>query len=99
MKIIVLSGRLTADPEVKEVGEKGVKVANFTLANNDRDGNDGEFFDVSCWDRVADFVDGYVKKGQKVIVQGSFQDDIYKDKDGVNRHRFRITAHNIEFGG
>ncbi|MDO5448886.1 MAG: single-stranded DNA-binding protein [Clostridia bacterium] len=99
MKIIVLSGRLTADPEIKEVGDKGVKVANFTIANNDRDGSDGEFFDVSCWDRTAEFVENYVKKGQRVIVHGTFQNDVYKDKEGATRHRFRITAHNIEFGG
>ncbi len=99
MKVIVLSGRLTADPEMKEVGEKGVKVANFTVANNDRETGDGEFFDVSCWDRMAEFADEYLKKGQKVIVHGTFQDDVYKDKEGVTRHRFRITAHNIDFGG
>ena len=99
MRAIILSGRLTREPEIKEVTDKKIKVAEFTLANNDRDKENAEFFDVSCWDHTATFVENYVKKGQKVIVSGTFEDDVYKDKEGTTRHHFRIRAANIEFAG
>ena len=99
MRSIILSGRLTRDPEVKEVTEKKIKVAECTLANNDRDKENAEYFDVYCWEQTANFVENYVKKGQKVIVSGTFEDDTYKDKDGNTRHHFRIKAANIEFAG
>ncbi len=97
MKTIILTGRLTADPEVREIADKKTKVANFTLANSDRDKENAEYFDVACWDKNADFVEGYVKKGNKVLVQGTFSNETYKDKDGNTRHHFRITANTIEF--
>ncbi|MCQ2461245.1 MAG: single-stranded DNA-binding protein [Clostridia bacterium] len=97
MKAIFLSGRLTRDPEIKEVTDKKTKVADFTIANNERDSENGEFFDIVCWDKTAEFVENYLKKGQKVIIQGSFQNESYKDKEGNTRYHFRVTAHNIEF--
>ncbi|MBQ1451709.1 MAG: single-stranded DNA-binding protein [Clostridia bacterium] len=99
MRSIILSGRLTRDPEIREVTEKKTKVAEFTLANNDRDKENAEFFDVTCWDTLAKFVENYVKKGQKIVVSGSFENEAYKDKDGNNRYHFRIKATNIEFAG
>ena len=99
MRAIYLSGRLTKEPEIKEVTDKKVKVAEFTLANNDRDKEQAEFFDVVCWDATANFVQNYVRKGQKIIVSGSFKDDTYKDKDGKTIHHFVVEAKNIEFAG
>lgn len=99
MKTIVLSGRLTADPEIKELDGKKSKVANFTLANNEKDKENAEYFDVCCWDKVANFAQEFVKKGNKVLVSGTFADETYKDKEGNTRHHFRITAASIEFAG
>ncbi|MBQ0135842.1 MAG: single-stranded DNA-binding protein [Oscillospiraceae bacterium] len=97
MKAIFLSGRLTRDPEIKEINDKKTKVANFTVANNQSDGENGEFFDVVCWDKTAEYAEKYLKKGQKVVVQGTFQNESYKDKDDNTRYHFRITAHTIDF--
>ena len=97
MKLILLTGRLTSDPEVKSVSDKKSKVANFTVANNDKDDETAEFFDVCCWDKLAEFAENYMKKGNKVVIFGTFNDETYKDKEGNNRHHFRITASKIEF--
>ena len=99
MRSIFISGRLTRDPEIYEVTEKKIKVAEFTLANNDRDKENPEFFDVVCWDTTAAFVENYVRKGQRVFVTGSFRDDTYKDKEGNITHHFKVEARTIEFGG
>ena len=97
MKNIVLNGRLTADPEIRTVGENGVKVAGFCIANNDSDKEKGEFYDVQCWDRLAEFSENYLKKGAAVLVQGTFNNEKYQDKEGKNRTHFRVTAARIEF--
>lgn len=98
MKNIVMSGRLCADPETKEVGEQHNKLTKFRLANNDSDKNNGEFYDVACWNKQADFAQGFLKKGSKVYVQGTFNNESYKDAEGKRRTHFSITAVRVEFG-
>ena len=97
MKAIVLTGRLVADPEVKKVGDNSVPVANFRVANNDTDKKNGEFYYVHCWERLAEFTEGYLHKGSRVMLQGSFNNELYKDKEGKTRSHFTITATRIEF--
>lgn len=98
MKTIFLSGRLTSDPTVTEAGEKNTKLAKFTLANNDA-GKDSpaEYFDVHCWDSLAELTENNLKKGNKIIVQGSFSNAPYTDKEGAKKTHFEITAKKIEF--
>ncbi len=97
MKHIVLSGRLTAPPEVKCVGEQQVKLAKFRIANNDNDKETGEFFDVVAWDRQADFTENHLEKGQRIVLSGTFDNEVYQDKEGNRRTHFSITANRIEF--
>ncbi len=97
MKAIVMNGRLVADPTIKEVGEKKAKLASFRMANNDGERDTGEFYDVHCWDKLAQFVESYLKKGSKILLQGSFENQLYQDKEGKNRTHFEITATKIEF--
>lgn len=98
MKTIFLSGRLTRDPEISTAGEKNSKLAKFSLANNDggRD-NPAEFYDVHCWDGLAELAENNLKKGSRIVIQGQFSTSVYTDKDGNKRSRFEITAYKIEF--
>ncbi len=97
MKNIIISGRLVADPNVSQVGEKNTKVANFRIANNDGDKDNGEFYDVKAWEYLAEFSENYLKKGVKILIQGSFNNEGYQDKEGKNKTHFSITAQKIEF--
>lgn len=99
MKTVFLSGRLTEDPEISVVGTDNRKVANFTLANNDSGREGGEFFDIRCWEQLADFVEGYLRKGNRIVLQGTCNQETYKDTDGKSRKRFSVTASRIEFAG
>ena len=81
MKAIVMNGRLVADPTIKEVGEKKAKLASFRMANNDGEKDTGEFYDVHCWDKLAQFAESYLKKGSKILLQGSFENQLYQDKE------------------
>lgn len=97
MKSIILSGRLVADPTTKEVGEKKAKVARFRLANNDGERDTADFYDVHCWDKLALFAENHLKKGSKILLQGSFENELYQDAEGKNKTHFEITASRIEF--
>ncbi|MEG2380119.1 MAG: single-stranded DNA-binding protein [Oscillospiraceae bacterium] len=97
MKHIIISGRLTADPQIKVVGTDNKKVANFSIANNDNNKEKPEFFDVVAWGKSADFVEQYLTKGKKVFIQGSFSNEEYTANNTKKIH-FIVNANSIEFG-
>lgn len=71
-------GRLVRDPELKEL-ENGNKVANVTLAVDrdykDKDGNKiTDFLNYSLWNKEAERINDFSKKGAIVYLEGSFND-------------------------
>ena len=104
---VVLCGRLTADPELKQT-TSGIAVVSFTLAVNRRfqaKGADGapaqqqaDFISVVAWRQTAEFVSRYFQKGSMIAVQGSIQTGSY-EKDGVKRYTVEISADNVSFCG
>jgi single-strand DNA-binding protein len=98
MKTIILSGRLTADPELKTVGERSVSLANFTIANNEGEKETAEFYDIKAWDKLARACTENLTKGSKVIVLGNFATETYTSKkDNSERSKLVITANRVEF--
>lgn len=100
---IILMGRLTRDPELRQT-QSGASVANFSLAV-DRDFKDkqtGEkttdFIDIVAWRSSAEFVSRFFTKGRMAVVEGRLQIHDWKDKDGNNRHSAEVVADNIYFG-
>lgn len=80
---IVLVGRLTQDPEVKEIEEK--KVCYITLAvprsyKNENGEYDTDFVDCILWNNIAENTKEYCKKGDLVGVKGRIQTTIVDDK-------------------
>lgn len=99
---IIIHGRLTADPELKQT-QSGVSVCNITVAV-DRSYKNGEdkqadFFTVICWRSLADMVGKYFKKGKEIIVSGEMQSRKWKDKDGNNRISWELMANGVDFCG
>lgn len=99
---IVIMGRLTRDPELRQTGS-GVSVANFSVAV-DRDFSKGEeketdFIDCVAWRHTGEFVSKYFTKGSLIVVSGRLQIRAYTDKDGNNRRTAEIVADNCYFGG
>ena len=99
---IVIMGRLTRDPELRQIGS-GVSVANFSVAV-DRDFSKGEeketdFIDCVAWRHTGEFVSKYFTRGSLIVVSGRLQVRSYTDKDGNNRRAAEIVADNCYFGG
>ena len=99
---IVLMGRLTRDPELRQTGS-GISVASFTIAV-DRDyaaqgaEKETDFVDIVAWRGTADFVSKYFAKGRMAVVSGRLQIRNWQDKEGNKRRSAEVVADNIYFG-
>ena len=97
---VVMVGRLTRDPEVKE-SEDGKKYSNITLAvqrgYKNADGvYDTDFVDCILWNGVASNTAEYCHKGDVIGVKGRIQVSNY-EKDGENRKRTEVVAEKLSF--
>lgn len=93
------AGRLTRDPELKQVGSQGTAVVTFSIAvNREYKNNSGEkikevvFVELEAWDSGAETINRHFKKGSGIIVKSSYRPNKWTDKDGNNRlsPRFRV---------
>ena len=100
---IILSGRLTRDPELRQT-PSGIPVASFSLAVN-RDFKDkatGEtpvdFIDIVAWRHTGEFAANYFAKGSMAVVEGRLQIRDWTDREGGRRRTAEVVASNIYFG-
>lgn len=99
MNSVIMSGRLTADPQVRVTnGDKPITIANFTLAV-DRIGKDAgaDFINCTAFDKTAELMEKYVKKGNKIIAEGRIATGSYTDKDGKKVYTTSVTVSRVEF--
>lgn len=90
-----LQGRLTRDPELRELATKK-KVASFTLAV-DRGKDATDFIRCVAWDKTADTAAAYLKKGDMVIVSGRLSVRTWKDKEEKTREETNVVVYEINF--
>ena len=99
---VILIGNLGNDPEVRYT-PNGNAVANVTLATSTtwRDKQTGELQERTEWHRIAFFnrlaeiVGEYLRKGSKVYVEGSLRTRKWQDKNGVDRYTTEIIANEM----
>lgn len=101
MNRVLLMGRLTADPEIRATSA-GVIGAVFDLAvrrdSKEKDGTYAtDFFSCSCWGKNGERLASLVRKGQRIIINGTLRRRDYKDKEGRSRSAFEIIAYGFEF--
>ena len=98
--LVVLTGRLTADPELKTT-QSGISVTSFSVAVNRpyRTGEEQQtdFINVVAWRKTAEFIAKYFKKGNMIGIEGSIQTRKYTDKNGNNRTAFEVVVNNAQF--
>ena len=103
MNQIVIMGRLTADPELKET-QNGKSVTSFGVAvqrdyTNEQNEREVDFIPVVAWRSTAEFVCRYFAKGQMIALTGRLQSRKYTDKDGNNRTAYDVVADRVYFTG
>lgn len=98
--LVVLTGRLTADPELKTT-PSGVSVTTFSIAVSRRykagEETQADFINIVAWRQTAEFITKYFKKGSMIGIEGSIQTRRYTDKEGKNRTVFEVIANNAQF--
>jgi single-strand DNA-binding protein len=109
---IILVGNIGRDPEMR-YSQTGTPITNFTMAvNRRRRQADGNYADETDWYRVSLFrqqaenAAEWLKRGNRVLVEGQFQLRTYTGNDGVERTAAEVIADNFmnltprdEFGG
>jgi single-strand DNA-binding protein len=95
---VVLVGRLTADPELRQT-QSGLPVANFTLAVDRKFSKDKEtdFINIIAWRGLAENCANYLTKGKLAAVDGRLQIRQYEDKQGQKRTIAEVVADNVRF--
>ena len=102
---VVLCGRLTADPELKQTGS-GTAVVTFTLAVNRRfksrsndaaNAQQADFITLVAWRQTAEFISKYFKKGSALCVTGSLQTRSWQDQQGNRRYATEVVVDEAMF--
>lgn len=96
--LVVLSGRLTADAELKTT-PNGVSVCSFDIAVDSGYGDNKQtnFIKVVAWRKTAELIAKHFRKGSMIGIEGSIQTRKYTDKNGNNRTAFEVVADNFQF--
>jgi single-strand DNA-binding protein len=98
MNKVLLTGRLTRDPELRSLAS-GSSVATFAVATNEFRGNGkerAEYHNVVVWDRLAQVCGQYLGKGQQVAVEGRLQTRQWDDDRGTRHWKTEVVASSVE---
>ena len=96
---VILVGRVTKDPVLRKT-PNGTSVVSFTLAVNRNIKKEGQpeadFINCVVWNRTADFMAQYVKKGALLGLEGRIQTRNYDDKNGKRVYVTEVVANSVQ---
>lgn len=100
MNNVQLTGRLTRDIELRKT-QSNLSVCNFSIAINngkDEQGNDkpATFINCKAWRNSADYLDRYARKGCRLGIVGSVENETYNAKDGKKVVDTYVLAQRVE---
>ena len=98
MNRLTIIGRLSRDPEIRVTQDGQTTIAKFGIAVDRRGKEDkADFFNVTAFNKTAQFAEKYLKKGTKIAIAGRIQQDEYTNKDGQKVTNAIIIADELEF--
>ena len=102
MNKVILVGRITKDPELRNI-QSGSAVVNFTIAvnrpvaqNADQNANNADFINRVIWNKQAENLAKYVKQGSLIGVEGRIQTRTY-ESNGTTRYITEVLCDNVQF--
>jgi len=99
---VVLIGRLTKDPELRQI-PSGTSIASFSVASNQTFTTNGEkketvsYFSCILWGKGGEVFAKYATKWQRISIEGKLQQRRWQDKDGSNKSAVEIVVDNFQF--
>ena len=99
MNSINITGRLTADPELKTT-QSGISVCSYDLAvKRPKVKDTTDFLKVVSWRQGAEYISKYAHKGDMVAVTGMLTARTYEDNNGNKRTQYEIVSDTVEIVG
>lgn len=100
MNVVLLTGRLTRDPELRNLAS-GRAVTQFGVATNEyvRSEEKSEYHNVVTWGKLAEICGQYLTKGQAVAIEGRLQTRSWDDDQGKRHWKTEINANRVEMLG
>ena len=98
MNKVVLMGRMTADPDVRQAGE--TQVVNFTIAVNRRrkeQEHNADFPRCVAFGKTAELIGKYFRKGSQICVSGHLQTGSYDHRDGYKVYTTDVIVEEMDF--
>lgn len=103
---VILIGNLTRDPDIRYT-QSGKAVANVSIATNESYKNKDtgervekpEYHKVTFFDKLAEIVGQYLKKGSKIYLEGKLQTRKWQDKNGQDRYTTEIVGSEMKMLG
>lgn len=102
MNKVFLLGRLVANPEMRYT-QNNTPVAGFRIAvdrktkADNRENKVTDFFEITAWDKLGEFVCRWFAKGHRILVAGRIQNRQWTDKEGNTRYSTDIVAEELHF--
>ena len=102
MNKVILMGRLTRDPEMRNSnGESNTAIARYTLEVDRRYKREGEagadFISCVAFGRSAEFAEKYFRQGLKIVITGHIQTGSYTNRDGNKVYTTDVVVEDQEF--
>jgi single-strand DNA-binding protein len=100
MDLVIAKGNLVRDIEMRRTGS-GKSVGGFTLAVNKSYGDKKKavFLKCTAWEKTAELIQKYLRRGDPLIVEGEHDNSEWTDKNGIKRYETFINVKRIEFCG
>lgn len=102
MNKCIFLGRMTDEPEISYTqGETAMAIARFDFAVDRRSTHEGEptadFFRCTAFDRKAELLERFGRKGLKLLLTGKMQNNNYTNKEGVKVYSMQYVVDDLEF--
>lgn len=102
MNVCIFTGRLTRDPEMRQT-QSGKAVCNFSMAidtgkKNAQGQKIATFLNCTAWERTAETITGYVRKGDQITIQAEFSVREWTDRQGQPRKDALFTVWKFDIG-
>ena len=102
MNIVILHGRLTADPTIRQ-SNSGKAIAGFSVAVDgykDKDGNkQTDFIRCTAFGQVAEMLSRYWTKGKEIALEGNLRQNDYTDNNGAKHNSYQVVVNRVHFCG
>lgn len=99
MNKLILMGRLTKEPDIRYNNDRCIARYSIAVDRRYKDSNGQyptDFFNLVSFGKTAEFIETYVNKGTKLVVEGEIQNNNY-EKDGKTIYQNQIIINSVEF--